>query len=144
MKYLIMILYGAGCVWALSTLESCKTDEQPASLSRTDLLTNRSSRAWHLEGVRPAADAPETRPACQADDKMWFAKDGTWRHDNGNTPCDAADRDTTARWAFVEGETAVRIEALNRVYGIVRLESRLLELSDAQGRIWRYSCGCSR
>ncbi len=144
MKYLIMILYGAGCVWALSTLESCKNDDQPTSLTRTDLLTNRSSRAWRLEGVRPSPEAPETRTECQADDQMWFAKDGTWRNDNGGTPCDATDRDTTARWAFTEGETAVHIAALNRTYGIVRLESRHLELSDSQGRIWRYSCGCTR
>lgn len=145
MKYLVMLLYAAGCVWALSTLESCKPDgNDDKPVPRIDLLTNGSSRAWELEGVRPNAESPEELVECQSDDKMWFAKIGTWRHDIGGTSCSDADLDRKATWAFAEGETAVVIQELGQSYEILRLESRNLELKDARGVIYRYSCGCGR
>jgi len=144
MKYLIFTLYFFACGWALTSLEGCKDDEDLKPLTRTDLLTNKNSRGWHLEGIKTSADATEELPACQADDKMWFASDAAWRHDNGKTPCTDADQDLNDRWAFANNEQQVVIAGTGQKYNILLLESRNLQLQDSLGMIYRFSCGCGK
>lgn len=95
-------------IFALSLVAvSCKKDEDD-SPSKTQLLTNGSSKTWKInKALIDGQDVTSIFDDCTLDDNFIFRSDFTYEENEGETKCDSADAQIgdTGVWAFAENET---------------------------------------
>lgn len=95
-------------VFALSLVAvSCKKDEDDAP-SKTQLLTNGSSKTWKIDKIFfEGNDFTDLLEPCDLDDNFIFKSDFTYEENEGETKCDssASQIGDAGVWAFIDNET---------------------------------------
>ena len=115
------LLKTAAVVMAVATLTACSKGS--SKKSNTELITK---AAWKLETAgldadkNGTVDLPETFEACQLDDLITFATNGTGTADAGATKCDPADDQTYSfTWQFKNEEKELEFDGETyKVYSI--------------------------
>lgn len=124
MKKLLLALTVLSFIGFSSCSDKKTDDPQPASKSKTELLT---SAQWQLVSgtivppitidifgqiitISDISDLDGSEP-CNKDDVQIFNADGTITNDEGLTKCDPMDPQTTSggKWAWMENETKLQI-----------------------------------
>ena len=98
-------------LFALVALSCDKDDEKP---SKTQLLTNGSTKSWNVTAESPADEDEDCRPssAHNADNSWNFSKDGSFTYDHGTltegTQCSDL-INLTGNWSFQENGSRLLI-----------------------------------
>lgn len=89
---------------------ACDKDEDPAETSKTDLLTNGSSKSWITTSFFVNdVDITAFQDTCDQDDLIVFKSDKTMHGDEGSIKCDPSDPQTYdhGTWYFANNETQI-------------------------------------
>ena len=115
MKKINYLLAFGACASLLVSCDPETVTTQPAKeKTKTEMLTggkwqmSASESTYVVDGVETKVNEYAAMEACDKDDFMLLATDGTATWDEGPTKCDVNNTQTsTGKWAFIENETKI-------------------------------------
>jgi hypothetical protein len=117
-------------------LISCKEDEpvKPVPKTKTELLTNGSSKDWNITDEDPMDDDPLCRPSADyAKDNTWsFSSDGAFNFDRGSITANESCGDIInlfGSWQFTNNETRLVLTA-DQSIGDYQIFSDIIKLTE--------------